>query len=91
MKINLEELESIPELAFSFNEAISELNNNCPVTGKITVSSKDYGVEIKGQVETDIILECDRCLKNFKYHINLDIDEKFVKDSLISETEMKLS
>ncbi len=87
MKINIEELESIPDktITLNFNEKISELENDSPVSGTLTISSTGYGAEVEGHVATDIVLECDRCLERFTYHIDVDIDEKFVKDRIISE------
>ncbi|MFH0702610.1 MAG: YceD family protein [bacterium] len=87
MKINIEELANLPEnqITLNFHETISDLNNNTPINGVIIAYLTSYGVKIEGNIETDMILECDRCLKSYSCHININIDEKFVKDSIILE------
>lgn len=87
MKIYLDELENNPEnqLTLEFNEIIDELGNNQKITGSITASLTTYGVDVKGFIETDLNLECDRCLKSYTYHVNIDFDEKFIRDNLASD------
>jgi uncharacterized protein len=85
LKINLEDLENNPDgqMTFNIDEIISELGNDKPVVGTITVNSSEYGVEISGLVETDVVLECDRCLNKYPYHIKIDIDEVLIKEDIV--------
>lgn len=90
MKIKLEDLENNPEkqITVDFNEVISDLENDKPVVGTVTVMLTPYGIEIMGIVETDMILECDRCLKTYPYHLKIDINEELIKDNIVdSETK----
>lgn len=84
MKVNLYDLENLPDkrIEVYFNEEIDELKNNKPVLGQITVYTTYYGAKVSGHVQTEITLECDRCLDKFNSNIEVDIDEKYVKDSL---------
>lgn len=85
MKINLDDLENNfkGQMTLKINEIISELGNDNPVTGVLDINSSGYGVEISGLVETDILLECDRCLKKYSYHIKVDIDEVLTKEDIV--------
>ena len=82
--ISIEELEKAPEgqLILEFNEKIKDLETREPVTGELTVSLTAFGVEVEGYIEADIILECVRCMASFPYHLDVNIDEKYIKDSL---------
>jgi len=86
LKIKLEDLENNPEgqMTLEFDEVINDLENNKPVTGTITLISMPGGVEVTGSVETDLILECDRCMKKFEYHIKTDINEELIKYDIVS-------
>lgn len=88
MKISVEELENIPDkqLTLRFNENIRELENSSPVEGVLTVASNGFSIKIEGNVKTKVNLECGKCLKNYIYQVDLDIDEEFVKDSIIMES-----
>jgi uncharacterized protein len=86
LKIKLEDLENNPEnkITLDFDEVISELENDKPVTGTVTVMLTPYGVEVTGSVETDLNLECDRCLKIFPYHLKIDINEELTKENIVN-------
>jgi len=90
--INIDELEVTPDkkLEFVINEHIKELQNESLVVGNITVKATCYGVNVTGHVETDIKLECDRCLKEYTYHIEADIDENFVKGKIFDQSKAEI-
>lgn len=92
MKLNIDELENMPEklITYTYHELIKELNNGITADGLITAYSTGYGIRIEGHIETDIELECDRCLEAYSYHVNIDIDETFIKDGLMSESIKEL-
>lgn len=87
MKININELESIPggQKKISFNEIIDDLDNQNPVNGVVYAKITEYGVDIVGHVSTDLTLKCDRCLEFYDYHLEVDFEDKFVKKLLIPE------
>ena len=92
MKINFDELSNLPDnkITLDFNEKISGLDNDKTVNGTITAYITAYGIKIEGCVETEMIFECDRCLKKYHYHVSIDIDEKFVKDNFTSTASKEL-
>ena len=95
MKINIDELENIPEnlITYEFHEKLKSLENDKMVNGSITVYRTGYGVRVEGHVETDIELECDRCLDVYTYHVNIDIDENFIEGTISADLtkEMELT
>lgn len=94
-KISVQELENTPSktLNFHFDDKIQGLNCVNPIVSDLTITSLGEFIEVKGNVKGRVILECDLCLKEFKYDLNFDIDEMFAKTSLsenyAQETEIK--
>lgn len=93
--VKLDDLQNIPDGSRIIDidtkiENLETLNN---VTGKVKVSLTAYGADVTGHVQADIKLECDRCLEEFTYHASVDIEEKFVNDSIVMlsarEVELK--
>lgn len=87
--VNIEEIEDLPEKqkTIPFNEVIDSLENGNPVSGSITVTVLGPRVIVEGSAETDVMLECDRCLEQFPCHVVAEIYEIFLKGSL--DTELK--
>ena len=92
MKINIEDIANSAEgkITIDFQEKINELENNEIVRGIISIEITSYGVKVEGHVETEVTLECDRCLKSYKSLIQADIDEKFVKEKIVSDDVKEL-
>lgn len=94
-KISIEELEntSSKSLNYRFDEKIEGLNCVTPVVSDLTVISLGEIIEVKGNVKGTFMLECDLCLKEFEYKLDINIDEMFAKSSLLEdygqETELK--
>ncbi len=95
MIIDIEELENLPdrEMNLQIDEIIKDIDEGTPVKGVVNVMSNGSSITITGNIEADIVLECDRCLKKFTDHIKLNMDETFVKGKIIeddkSEVELK--
>lgn len=89
MIITIEEISELSEkqLPIVFDEVINELDNNIPVKANLTVKDLGNRIIIQGDLNTDINLQCDRCLGSFKYHVDAKINETFLKGSL--ETSSK--
>ena len=89
MKINIKELQNIPEqmMDIAFQEKIKELENDIPVDAVLNVAVTGYGVNIKGHVQTYLKLVCDRCLDEYDYNVDVDVDEDFVNESIISDDQ----
>jgi len=84
VKINLEELANTADnkMIIDFQEQIKEIPGENIVKGTLIASLTSFGVRIEGEINTTINLECDRCLQNFPYEMSINIDEKFVNESI---------
>ena len=71
-------------LHYEFNGEIIELED-CKIVANLDLKSLDEYIEVKGNVEGKIQLECDRCLNKFDYELNFKIDEMYAKNSLYEE------
>ena len=72
-------------LTVDFEEIIDGLECVEPVKAHLTVQSLGEFIEIKGNVKTIVKLQCDRCLENFDYKMDFDIDEMFAKNALLED------
>lgn len=90
--INIEDIERDGNIKVSFKDKITELEN-CNITADIEFIDIGDCIRAKGKVNGNIILECDRCLNQFPYELNFDIDEVFAKKALLEEygQELELS
>lgn len=79
------------QITFEFHEVIKDLGNDNPVDGYITAKVIPGGIRIEGRVETDLIMECGRCLENYPYHSDVVIEEVFIHGSLSCAKEMELT
>ena len=87
LKININELQNLPEkqLEFEFNEVIEELESNSPITAILKAKATSYGVSLSGHVKANIKLICDRCLEEYNYHIEVDVNEDFLNDNVVPD------
>lgn len=67
----------------TFQEKIKELENDIKVDAFLNAAVTVYGVKITGHIETDINLQCDRCLEEYTYHVNVEVDEDFVNENIV--------
>ncbi|MCA9813854.1 MAG: DUF177 domain-containing protein [Candidatus Obscuribacterales bacterium] len=79
MKINLHELNSLPQrrLRFGFNENLTVDGAVKPVVGELLVSSSVGGIRLRGTVNTLLKLSCHVCLRPYFQALTVDIDEQF--------------
>ena len=85
-KISIEDIEKEKNktLHYIFDDAIKELED-CKVYSELYVKSLGDYIEISGYAKGSLTLECDRCLKNFTYDFNCDINELYAKNSLYEQ------
>jgi uncharacterized protein len=94
-KISIEELENTTSksINFHFEDKIDGINCVEPIISDLTITSLGEFVEVKGNIKGILKLECDLCLKEFDYNLDIDIDEMFAKNALLEdygqETELK--
>ncbi|MCA1597120.1 MAG: DUF177 domain-containing protein [Chloroflexi bacterium] len=67
---------------FEIDEAglpLKDLQLASPVGGKITVSNSGARFLIRGNLWGDVVLQCGRCLQDFVYPVDAEIEEDFDK------------
>ena len=91
-KINIEDIEHGLENHVDFDDEISELKN-CKVKASLDLKPLGEYIEVNGKVSGVVTLECDRCLNEFEYKFEFDIDETYAKNSLFEDygQELELS
>ncbi|MEI8378045.1 MAG: DUF177 domain-containing protein [bacterium] len=79
MIITLEQLENAEGQSININflETILDINSNKAVKAQLTIWKKGTHVEVLGDIEAEVEIECDRCLKKFNQVLNIDIKEVF--------------
>ena len=88
-KINIEDIENAPDktIQIDFEEFIEGIKSDEPIKASLEATSLGEFIEITGNVEGCVILECDLCLKEFEYNLDFEINELFAKNTLIVEDE----
>ena len=81
-KVKISEIEKSPEktLHIDIDEYIDEIKAN--IEGYLDITPMGEFVSVKGQIEGDINLTCDLCLKDFDYELEFDIDEMYAKNAV---------
>jgi len=89
-KILIEDIESEPNkiLHYSFDDCIEELN--CKISAELDLQALGDFIEVKGHAVGKINLTCDRCLSEYEYNLDIDIDETYAKTSLKDEYGQEL-
>lgn len=84
-KVLIEDIEKEPGkiLHYSFNDSIDELN--CNLKAELDLKSIGDFIEVCGHAEGKINLTCDRCLNEFSYNLDINIEETFAKHALQDE------
>ena len=55
------------------------------ISADLTLKSLGQFIEISGSIQGELKLICDRCLHEFDYDLDIDIEETFAKQSLQDE------
>ena len=84
-KILIEEIEKEPNktLFYEFYEFMEEFGAD--ISADLELKSLGQFIEVTGTLEGKLKLTCDRCLQEFEYDLNIDIEETFAKYSLQDE------
>ena len=92
-KISIQDIEDSKDktLHFDFDDEIPEIKAG--VEASLDFTSLGEFIQVKGDVQATVKLECDLCLEEFEQKLEFDIDEMFAKNSLYEEysqeTEIK--
>jgi len=84
-KILIEDIEKEANktLFYEFNEFMDEFGAD--IFADLEFKSLGQFIEVTGTLEGKLKLTCDRCLQEFEYDLNIDIEETFAKYSLQDE------
>ncbi|MCR4881357.1 MAG: DUF177 domain-containing protein [bacterium] len=77
MIIDISDLENDKSMDIEIDEDFEEIPAHA--SGMLTVKSSGDFVLIRGNLQTEVELECSRCLKIYQDVLNVNIDEKFMK------------
>ena len=95
MIINIEDLENSEnnEIIVDFESENKELESPNLLHAKLTVKKYSSTVNIKGKITGWVEKICDRCLKNFKYDVDVNVNESMCLKPLFdySNKEIKLN
>ena len=72
-------------ITVDFDEKIDGIDCVEPIKAHLTLESLGEFIEVKGNVKGIVKLQCDRCLENFDYKLDFDIDEMFAKQALLED------
>ena len=85
-KIIIDDLEKEVNKTIFFNSQVEIKEfDDCKLSTDLEIKSLGDFIEIKGKIWGKLKLECDRCLSQFEYELDLDIDETYAKKSLYDE------
>ena len=83
--ILIEDIEKEPNktMFYEFNEFMEEFN--AEISADLEIKSLGQFIEISGSAQGKLKLICDRCLHEFDYDLDIEIEETFAKQSLQDE------
>ena len=84
-KILIEDIEKEPNktMYYEFNEYMEEFGAD--ITADLELKSLGQFIEVTGDLQGKLKLTCDRCLSEYEYNLDIEIEETFAKQSLQDE------
>lgn len=84
-KILIEDIEKEPNkiLHYEFDEFMEEFN--AEIHADLEFKSLGEFIEVSGEASGKLQLVCDRCLSNFDYDLDIEIEETYAKHALQDE------
>lgn len=85
--ILIEDIENASgkKLQIYFEDFVDGITSKKPIKAKLEAVSLGEFIKISGSINGSATLECDLCLEEFEYKIDFEIDEMFVKNTLMDE------
>lgn len=85
MKVSIEEIKKSPDnkLEIDFYDSIEDLNHKDRVSAALVAFSSGYSIIVNGKIKAKMLLECDRCLGEYVYEVDADINEEFVTGEVV--------
>jgi len=84
-KILIEDIEKEPNktMFYEFDEYMEEFGAD--IYADLELKSLGQFIEVSGTIQGKLKLTCDRCLNDFDYDLDIEINETFAKQSLYDE------
>ena len=84
-KIFIEDIEKETNktLYYEFDSFMQEFNAN--IKASLKLESLGEFIIVSGSISSNLKLICDRCLNEFAYILNTEINETYAKDALLNE------
>lgn len=85
--IKIEDIENASgkTINVDFEDHIEGIKSKKPIIADLTINSLGEFIEIKGDIKGFATLECDLCLEEFEYELDIEVDETFAKKALQEE------
>jgi uncharacterized metal-binding protein YceD (DUF177 family) len=92
VKVSLDDLRSLPQqrLRLDFKESLPQSQAIKPVSGELSILAGAAGAKLEGRIHTLLKLVCHSCLNPFFQALSLDLDERFIYEDYLSESERDL-
>lgn len=93
--VTIDEIENSDNktILYDFDSIIDGIDSEGNIKANLEIKSLGDFIKVSGNIEGILNLECDLCLKKFKYNMNFPIDEMYAKYALQEkygkETELK--
>lgn len=93
--IKIEDIENSlnKDFAIEFNDEIEGIKSDGPIQASLVATILGEFIKIQGSITGTAILECDLCLDEYNYDLDIEVDELYAKNALLdeygAETELK--
>ena len=89
--ISIKELENseTKEIKIFFDDIIEGLKTKDNIKAELTFKDLGEFVNAKGHVSGIAILECDLCLNEYEYKLDIYVDEMYAKNSYLTEAKQE--
>lgn len=89
MKISIDDIKNAKDqsLKIHFDNEVKDLCTDGAVVADLVFKAFGLFINVKGRIDANVKLICDRCLKDFVKNIEVDVDETYKLGKLISNEE----
>ena len=90
--VTIDEIENSANktVCYDFSSKIKDFDSDGDISASLELKSIGDFIEVCGNVKGILNLECDLCLKPFKYNLDFNIDELFAKHSLYNDYSQEI-
>ena len=91
-KITIDEIKNAEnqEIQVHFEDSIEDITSKGPIKADLDFKILGQYIKVTGHVEGTAILQCDLCLEDFEYELDIEIDEMYSQDSTVNEYKKEI-